>query len=97
MPASPNQVVEALKLSKGKPFADNPKNVPDFVKAVANKTIVKEDGFEGGKFENKKTGKAKQSYVDGSFFDGFMFEDNLVRGRFYFANGDFFQGFFVDN
>ena len=26
-----------------------------------------------------------------------MLEDNLVKGRFYFANGDFFQGTFKDN
>lgn len=26
-----------------------------------------------------------------------MLEDNLFKGRFYFANGDFFQGTFKDN
>jgi len=56
-----------------------------------------DNGFEGAKFEDKKTGKAKQKYSDGSFFDGFMLEDNLFKGRFYFANGDFYQGSFVDN
>ena len=26
-----------------------------------------------------------------------MLDDDLVKGRFYFANGDFFQGTFQDN
>ena len=44
-----------------------------------------------------KTGKAKQYYKDGSYYDGFMLEDNMVKGRFYFTNGDFYQGTFENN
>ena len=47
--------------------------------------------------DGKKTGKAKQYFTDGSFFDGFMLKDNLAKGRFYFKNGDFFQGTFENN
>ena len=47
--------------------------------------------------DGKKSGKAKQYYKDGSFFDGFMLEDKLCKGRFYFTNGDFYQGTFEDN
>jgi hypothetical protein len=80
-------------------MSDNAKLVPAEVKAVPGRAPVTDvdGGFEGAKFEGKKTGKAKQSYLDGAYFDGFMLEDNLVKGRFYFANGDFFQGTFVDN
>ena len=30
-------------------------------------------------------------------FDGYMLDDELVQGRFYFSNGDFFMGTFKDN
>lgn len=44
----------------------------------------------------QRTGKALQYYTDGSCFDGFMFEDLPSKGRFYFANGDFYQGAFEE-
>ena len=80
-------------------MSDNPKMLPAEAKAVAGRSPATdvEGGFDGTKFEGKKTGKAKQFYVDGAYFDGFMLEDNLLKGRFYFANGDFFQGTFLDN
>ena len=98
-PDAPNPQVEELKKAKGKPFSDNAKNLPAEVKAIAQRVQANDpdNGFEGAKFEDKKTGKAKQSYKDGSWFDGFMLENNLVKGRFYFANGDFFQGTFDEN
>lgn len=98
-PAQTSQKVEDLKNAKGKAFCDNTKQTPAEVKAVTGRAAVDdpENGFQGAKFEDKRTGKAKQYYTDGSFFDGFMFEDNLVKGRFYFPNGDFYQGTFKDN
>ena len=45
----------------------------------------------------KRTGKCKQFYEEGSCFDGYMLDDKLVQGNFYFANGDFFQGTFDQN
>lgn len=98
-PAETIEALEALKKSKGKAMSDNPKQVPAEVKAISGRAQADdpENGFVGAKFEGKKTGKAKQYYLDGSFYDGFMLEDNLVKGRFYFANGDFFQGTFKDN
>jgi len=93
------QAVEDCKTTKGKPLADNAKQMPAECKAVAGRAQANDpdNGFEGAKFEGKKTGKAKQYYSDGSFFDGFMLEDNLLKGRFYFTNGDFYQGTFADN
>lgn len=84
--------LEALKKTKGKAMSDNPKAVPAEVKAIGGKSPVKDeaDGFDGAKADGKKSGKAKQYWKDGSFFDGFMLEDTLCKGRFYFANGDFF-------
>ena len=80
-------------------MSDNNKAIPAEVKAIGSKAAANDpiNGFEGTKADDKKSGKAKQHYLDGSFFDGFMLEDNLVKGRFYFANGDFFQGTFKDN
>ena len=80
-------------------MSDNNKAMPAEVKAIGSKLAANDEinGFEGTKADGKKSGKAKQNYLDGSFFDGFMLENNLVKGRFYFANGDFFQGTFKDN
>jgi len=66
--------------------------MPNEVKAVPGKNGANDpdNGFEGSKANGKKSGKAKQYYQDGSFFDGFMLEDSLAKGRFYFTNGDFF-------
>mmetsp|Transcript_21160 Transcript_21160/g.26098 ORF Transcript_21160/g.26098 Transcript_21160/m.26098 type:complete len:131 (-) Transcript_21160:2420-2812(-) len=91
--------VEAIKSTKGKPMSDNAKQAPAEVKAIGGKNAVKEPelGFEGTKADGKKSGKARQYWKDGSFFDGFMLEDSLCKGRFYFSNGDFFQGTFEDN
>ena len=98
-PAAVNQAVEELKKAKGKPMSDNSKQLPASVKAIAQRVQANDldNGFEGAKFENKRTGKAKQHYTDGSWFDGFMLHDELVKGRFYFANGDFYQGTFTNN
>ena len=91
-PEAKCEAVEALKGVKGKAMSDNAKAVPPEVKAVAGKAPANDpdNGFEGSKFEGKKTGKAKQYYKDGSFFDGFMLADTMVKGRFYFSNGDFY-------
>ena len=91
-PDQPSPAVEDLKKSKGKPMSDNAKVLPAECKAVAGRAQANDpdNGFEGAKFEGKRTGKAKQYYTDGSWFDGFMLHDSLVKGRFYFANGDFF-------
>ena len=91
-PAALSQEVEEVKKTKGKPFSDNAKNAPASVKAVNPKVQANDpdNGFEGAKNEGKRTGKAKQHYTDGSWFDGFMLHDELVKGRFYFANGDFY-------
>ena len=98
-PAAENAAVEELKALKGKPMSDNAKQVPAEVKAVVGKNAVKEpdQGFDGQMADGKKSGKAKQYWKDGSYFDGFMLEDNLCKGRFYFSNGDFYQGTFEDN
>lgn len=45
---------------------------------------------------DKRTGKCQQFFGD-SLFDGYMLNDELVQGRFYFSNGDFFMGTFKDN
>ena len=91
-PAEKNEQIEAAKKAKGKAMSDNAKAVPPEVKAVGGKAVADDpdNGFAGQKVDGQKTGKAKQYYLDGSFFDGFMLEDNLFKGRFYFANGDFF-------
>jgi hypothetical protein len=98
-PAAVNEKVEAIKKTKGKDFCSDNKRMPPEVKnAPGSKTMVAEDevGFSGQKVMNLKTGKAKQFYQDGSYFDGFMLNDQLVRGRFYFSNGDFYQGYFEE-
>ena len=56
----------------------------------------KPEGFEGEMIGDKRTGKCQQFYGD-SLFDGYMLDDELVQGRFYFSNGDFFMGTFKDN
>ena len=98
-PSAVNQVVEDLKKLKGKPYSDNSKNVPTEVKAISQRVQQNDpdNGFEGAKYEGKRTGKARQYYTDGSWFDGFMLHDKLVKGRFYFSNGDFYLGTFTDN
>ena len=80
-------------------MSDNAKQIPAECKAVSARAMANDpdNGFEGAKFEGKKTGKAKQYYKDGSYYDGFMLEDNMVKGRFYFSNGDFYQGTFENN
>ena len=80
-------------------MCENAKQMPAEVKAITGRVPAIDDctGFVGSKFEGKKTGKAKQYYKNGSYFDGFMLEDKLVKGRFYFANGDYYQGTFDDN
>lgn len=87
-----NDAVEKLKKEKGKPLSDNAKQCPPEVKAVSGRAQANDpdNGFEGAKFEGKKTGKAKQYWADGAYFDGFMLEDKLVKGRLYFSNGDFY-------
>ena len=75
--------------TKGKDFSADAKKAPAAVKSV-EKVAAKEDGFEGMKAGDVKTGKAKQWHKDGTYFDGFMLNDEFLRGRFYFANGDFF-------
>lgn len=47
--------------------------------------------------DGKRTGRVKQYYEEGSLFDGYMLEDQLVQGKFYFASGDFFEGTFENN
>ena len=91
-PAETCELVENLKKEKGKPLSDNTKQTPAEVKAISGRVAANDpdNGFEGAKFEGKKTGKARQYWTDGSFFDGFMLEDNLCKGRFYFTNGDFY-------
>ena len=91
-PAAVSQAVEELKKTKGKAMSDNTKALPASVKAIPQRVQSNDpdNGFEGAKFEGKRTGKAKQHYTDGSWFDGFMLHDELVKGRFYFANGDFY-------
>ena len=56
-----------------------------------------EAGFDGQKADGKKSGKAKQYWTDGSYYDGFMLEDKLFKGRVYWASGSFYQGTFEDN
>ena len=60
-------------------------------------TVKKDVGFEGQMVNGKRTGKAKQYYEEGSLFDGYMIIDTLVQGKFYFANGDLFEGTFENN
>ena len=48
------------------------------------------------KIGDVKTGKALQKYKDGSFYDGFMLNDELAKGRFFFTNGDKFTGTYKD-
>ena len=73
-------------------MSDNAKAVPSEVKSIANKVVAKEPdtGFEGQRADGKKSGKAKQYWTDGSFYDGFMLEDALFKGRFYWASGHFY-------
>ena len=73
-PSSKSEVVEKLKTEKGKPLSDNAKQIPAECKAVTGRAQANDpdNGFEGAKFEGKKTGKAKQYYKDGSYYDGFM-------------------------
>ena len=95
-PSTKSDVVTALISSKGKDFCADAKRCPAEVKSVGDKVVVEEDGFNGQKVGDQKTGKAKQWHTDGSYFDGFMLGDELVRGRYYFPNGDFYQGRFND-
>ena len=87
---APTEVVTALVKAKGKEFSADAKKCPPEVKSVQNKVSIEEAGFTGQKVGDTKTGKAKQWHTGGAYFDGFMLENELVRGRFYFANGDFF-------
>ena len=68
--------------------------MPEEISSVQGRLPTTSDGFEGETINGQKTGKAKQYFKDGSFFDGFMLNDTLVKGRFYFTNGAFFQGTF---
>ncbi len=60
-PAATNEAIEALKKAKGKAMSDNAKQIPAECKAVAGRATANDpdNGFEGAKFEGKKTGKAK--------------------------------------
>ena len=93
-PQTPNEGVSALIKAKGKDFCADAKKAPADVKSAQGKNPAEEEGFSGQKIGDAKTGKAKQWYKDGSYFDGFMLDDELVRGRFYHTNGDFYQGKF---
>ena len=95
-PDKENEKVQALIKTKGKDYSSDAKKSPPEVKKVDGKTAATEDGFEGMKVGDQKTGKAKQWHKDGTFFDGFMLNDEFRRGRFYFTNGDFYQGYFKD-
>lgn len=93
------QIVETQKKKMGKPLSKNSRQAPNEVKAIGNKIDVRDTtaGFEGQCANGLKSGRARQYWTDGSFFDGFMLESNLCKGRFYFTNGDFFQGSFENN
>ena len=95
-PENNSELVESLKKEKGKAFSTNAKQAPAKVKNIKNseKKEIPEEGFSGMIADGKRSGKASQYYKDGSYFDGFMFEDLPSKGRFYFANGDFYQGAF---
>lgn len=90
--AETNELVEACKASKGKMFCDEVKKCPPEIKSATGKATANEEdqGFMGQKIGDVKTGKAKQYHTDGSFFDCFMLNDEFVRGRIFFANGDHF-------
>ena len=91
-PAQTSDAVESLKASKGKPMSDNAKATPAEVKAVGGKSNVKDEskGFDGAMADGMKSGKAKQYFLDGSFYDGFMLKDEFCKGRFYWASGSFY-------
>ena len=76
-----------------------PDETPEAVKNAKGKkkqVSKKPEGFEGEMIGDKRTGKCQQFFGD-SLFDGYMLNDELVQGRFYFSNGDFFMGTFKDN
>ena len=60
-PAALSQVVEDLKKQKGKCFSDNSKQLPAEVKTIPQRVQANdpENGFEGAKYEGKRTGKSK--------------------------------------
>ena len=47
--------------------------------------------------ENKREGRGKQFYDDGTLFEGYFINDELVQGRYFFQNGDVFSGSLQNN
>ena len=63
------------------------------------KKMLPDQGYFGemSVIENKREGRGKQFYDDGTLFEGYFINDELVQGRYFFQNGDVFSGSLQNN
>jgi len=67
--------------------------------AVKPKGTSNENGYDGStNAAGLREGKGKQTFTDGSFYQGFWKNDKCqYRGRMVFANGDMYTGAWKEN
>jgi hypothetical protein len=76
-----------------------PQEIKDRESVERKKKMLPDQGYFGemSVIDNKREGKGKQFYDDGTLFEGYFIDDGPVQGRYFFQNGDVYIGSLVDN